>query len=85
MKSGSQLEAAFNLVKQFPHKTARELALLGVGTVTYDSLHKRLPELANQGIALKSADMRPCTVTGKPARMWEINPNAEVTIEASEG
>ena len=60
----------FDLVSEFPFRTARELAhKVSSDVISHDSIHKRLPELRQQGKVV-NGDVRTCTITGKRAMTW---------------
>ena len=67
------------LVREFPYRTARELAAkVNPDIITHDTLHKRLPELRAAGLVINSQS-RTCTVTGKRAMTWVVEPGFQVS------
>ena len=60
------------LVREFPFRTARELAnKVNEDVLTADNIHKRLPELRAAGI-VSNANRRKCTITGRTAITWVL-------------
>lgn len=58
------------LVREFPYRTARELAYKINGDVlSADNIHKRLPELRRAGSVL-NGQRRRCTITGRSSVTW---------------
>ena len=68
--NSDQYSRTLALVREFPYRTARELAAkVNPDILTHDTLHKRLPELRNADLVI-NATARTCTVTGKRAMTW---------------
>ena len=58
------------LVKEFPYRTARELAhKINPEIVSPDSIHKRLPELMDD-LLITTSLFRKCSITGRRAKTW---------------
>ena len=73
--SNRNVEAAAKtlaLVREFPYRTARELAYkINEDVLSADNIHKRLPELRRAGL-VANANRRRCTITGRTAVTWVV-------------
>ena len=73
--SNRNVEAAAKtlaLVREFPYRTARELAYkVNEGVLSADNIHKRLPELRRAGLVF-NGQRRRCTITGRSAVTWAV-------------
>lgn len=71
--TATQKEKVLALVRAFPFRTARELSRkINSDILSYEAIHKRLPELERDGAVARSASTRACTVTRKVASTWTL-------------
>ena len=74
-----QYSRILTIVRMFPYRTARELAAkVNPDMITHDMIHKRLPELRTAGLVI-NAQSRTCTVTGKRAMTWVVEPGFQLS------
>ena len=70
--STDQQSKVLALVKEFPFRTAAELAhKVNSDTLSHDAIHKRLPELRHAGKVFNGM-RRNCTITGRRAQTWTV-------------